>query len=70
MLWLNGERLSERQGRHISVADEIEVPIQLQAGWNRVLLGPAMRLVGTPRDVTDTLRGSIEELARVRPAVR
>jgi hypothetical protein len=38
VLWVNGERLSERQGRHISVADEIEVPVRLQAGWNQVLL--------------------------------
>jgi hypothetical protein len=38
VLWVNGERLSERQGRHISRADEIEVPVQLRAGWNRVLL--------------------------------
>ena len=26
--------------------------------WNRVILGPAMRLHGQPRDVTDTLRGN------------
>jgi len=38
VLWVNGLRLSERQGRHISVADEIEVPVRLQAGWNRILL--------------------------------
>ncbi len=38
VLWVNGERLAERQGRHISVADEIEVPVRLLAGWNRVLL--------------------------------
>ncbi len=38
VLWVNGERLSERQGRHISRADEIEVPVQLRAGWNRVLV--------------------------------
>jgi 1-acyl-sn-glycerol-3-phosphate acyltransferase len=38
--------------------------------WNRVLLGPAMRLVGNPRHVTDTLRGSIEELARAERSRR
>jgi hypothetical protein len=38
VLWVNGERLSERQGRHISRADELEVMAQLHAGWNRVLL--------------------------------
>jgi len=38
--------------------------------WNRILLGPAMRLVGAPRDVTETLRGSIEELARVERSRR
>jgi len=38
VLWVNGERLSDRQGRNISVADEIEVPVRLQAGWNQVLL--------------------------------
>ncbi|NIR46798.1 MAG: DUF2961 domain-containing protein [Gemmatimonadetes bacterium] len=38
VLWLNGERVSERQGRHVSVADEIAVPVQLERGWNRVLL--------------------------------
>ena len=38
VLWVNGERLSERQGRNISVADELMVPVRLRAGWNRVLL--------------------------------
>jgi 1-acyl-sn-glycerol-3-phosphate acyltransferase/thymidylate kinase len=38
--------------------------------WNRILLGPAMHLVGRPRDVTDTLRASIEELARVERSRR
>ncbi|HSG81317.1 MAG TPA: glycoside hydrolase family 172 protein, partial [Gemmatimonadota bacterium] len=38
VLWVNGERLSERQGRHVSVADEIAVPVRLRPGWNRVLL--------------------------------
>lgn len=38
VLWVNGERLSERTGRHISVPDDLEVPVRLRAGWNRVLL--------------------------------
>ncbi len=38
VLWVNGDRISERQGRHISRPDELEVSVQLQAGWNRVLL--------------------------------
>ncbi len=38
VLWVNGERLSERQGRHISQADELEVQVGLHAGWNRVLV--------------------------------
>jgi hypothetical protein len=38
--------------------------------WNRVVLAPAMRLVGRPRDVTDTLRAGIEELARVERSRR
>jgi hypothetical protein len=38
VLWVNGVRSSERQGRHVSVADEIEVPVTLHAGWNGVLL--------------------------------
>ncbi len=37
-LWVNGEQLSERQGRNISVPDEIEVGVRLRAGWNRVML--------------------------------
>ena len=37
-LWFNGELVSSRQGRNISVADELEVPVDLRAGWNRVLL--------------------------------
>jgi hypothetical protein len=37
-LWVNGERVSERQGRHIALADDVAVPVQLRAGWNRVLL--------------------------------
>jgi hypothetical protein len=38
VLWVNGQRVSERQGRHVSVADEMAVPAQLRPGWNRVLL--------------------------------
>jgi hypothetical protein len=38
VLWVNGIRVSQRQGRHISQADELEVPVRLEAGWNRVLL--------------------------------
>jgi hypothetical protein len=38
VLWVNGERVSERQGRNISVPDELEVGVRLQAGWNRILL--------------------------------
>jgi hypothetical protein len=38
VLWVHGERLSERQGRHSAVADEIEIPVRLRAGWNPVLL--------------------------------
>jgi hypothetical protein len=38
VLWVNGERVSERQGRHVSEADEIEVPVRLYRGWNQVLL--------------------------------
>jgi len=38
VLWVNGQRVSERLGRHISVADDIAVPVRLRAGWNRVLI--------------------------------
>lgn len=39
VLWVNGERHSERQGRHIiSVPDDVAVSVRLRAGWNRVLL--------------------------------
>ena len=37
-LWVNGALVSTRQGRNISVADDLEIPVSLQAGWNRVLL--------------------------------
>jgi len=38
VLWVNGNRVSERQGRHISRADELEVSVPLDVGWNSVLL--------------------------------
>jgi len=38
VLWVNGGRLSERQGRHMSQPDELDVVVRLAAGWNRVLL--------------------------------
>jgi hypothetical protein len=38
VLWVDGVRISERQGRHISVPDELEIPVKLRPGWNRVLL--------------------------------
>ncbi len=38
VLWVNGQRVSQRLGRHISVADDVEVPVRLRAGWNQVLL--------------------------------
>jgi hypothetical protein len=37
-LWFNGDLVSSRQGRNISVVDDLEVPVHLQAGWNLVLL--------------------------------
>lgn len=38
VLWVNGTRVSERQGRNISVVDDLEIPVTLRPGWNRVLL--------------------------------
>ena len=38
VMWVNGERVSERQGRNISRADDLAVDVMLRAGWNRVLL--------------------------------
>lgn len=38
VLWVNGDRVSERQGRHISRADELQVSASLRQGWNRILL--------------------------------
>ena len=37
-LWVNGTLASWRQGRNISVKDDLEVAVSLEAGWNRVLL--------------------------------
>jgi hypothetical protein len=37
-LWVNGELVSSRQGRNISMPDDLSIPVDLQAGWNRVLL--------------------------------
>ena len=38
VLWVNGRRVSERQGRHTSEPDDLAVPVALRAGWNRVLI--------------------------------
>jgi hypothetical protein len=38
VLWLNGTRVSERQGRHGSEPDDVAIPVRLRAGWNRVLV--------------------------------
>jgi hypothetical protein len=38
VLWVNGARVSERQGRNISVVDDLAISVRLRAGWNRVLL--------------------------------
>ena len=38
--------------------------------WNRVLLGPARRLTGRPRDLTAALRASVLELARAEASRR
>ena len=35
---MNGERVSERQGRHTSEPDDVAIPVRLEAGWNRVLV--------------------------------
>jgi hypothetical protein len=62
-LWVNGVEVSSRQGRNISVQDDLEVPAQLRAGWNRILLkvadldgGWAFHLRAA--DPTDDLRWS------------
>lgn len=37
-LWLNGRKISERQGRNVSRPDDLAVRARLRAGWNRVVL--------------------------------
>ncbi len=37
-LWVNGELASRRQGRNLSIPDQMEIPVRLRAGWNPVLL--------------------------------
>ncbi|HVO35677.1 MAG TPA: hypothetical protein VMT21_08945, partial [Gemmatimonadales bacterium] len=38
VLWVNGAKVSERQGRHTSEPDDVAVPVDLRMGWNRVLV--------------------------------
>lgn len=38
VLWVNDQRVSERQGRHVSIPDELAIPAHLRAGWNRILV--------------------------------
>ena len=38
VLWVNGARVSVRQGRHTSEPDDVAVPVRLTKGWNRVLV--------------------------------
>jgi DUF2961 family protein len=38
VLWVNGVRVSARQGRHTSEPDDVAIPVQLRAGWNRILV--------------------------------
>ena len=38
VLWVNGAKVSERQGRHTSDPDDVAVPVDLKRGWNRVLV--------------------------------
>src|SRR5437867_1553551 len=38
VLWVNGKRVSERQGRHTSEPDDVAIPVRLRVGWNRVLV--------------------------------
>ena len=38
VLWVNGAKVSTRQGRHGSEPDDVTVPVDLRKGWNRVLL--------------------------------
>jgi len=37
-LWVNGTAISSRQGRNISVPDDMEARVSLRPGWNHVLL--------------------------------
>jgi hypothetical protein len=37
-LWVNGAKVSTRQGRHTSEPDDVAVPVDVRKGWNRVLL--------------------------------
>ncbi len=37
-LWVNGHLVSSRQGRNVSVPDDLEIPVDLESGWNRILL--------------------------------
>jgi len=38
VLWVNGAKVSERQGRHTSEPDDVAVPVDLRKGWNWALL--------------------------------
>jgi len=38
VLWVDGVKVSERQGRHVLVTDDVAARATLHAGWNRVLL--------------------------------
>ncbi|HYU00159.1 MAG TPA: hypothetical protein VEK85_07260 [Gemmatimonadales bacterium] len=46
VLWVNGERVSGRQGRHTAEPDDVAVPVRLRAGWNRVLVKVANQTAG------------------------
>jgi len=37
-LWVNGAKVSTRQGRHTSEPDDVAVPVDVRRGWNRVLV--------------------------------
>jgi hypothetical protein len=37
-LWVNGRLVSTRQGRNVSVPDDLVAVVRLEAGWNRVLI--------------------------------
>ena len=38
VMWVNGAKVSVRQGRHTSDPDDVAVPVDLRKGWNRVLV--------------------------------